>query len=850
MKKFFLVFFVIFGLFLFACNKEEETKKPTEKVEDKITLSVSELDLEVGETKTFTVTSTKNDVEFTITSGSDCITFSESGTPSVTGVKEGTAQIKATIHGTSVSATLTIRVKAKGEATSIEDKVLVSSIEIFGSNQMEIGASQTLTLDILPNNATNKSVTWLSSNASIATVNEGLVEAKAAGTTIITVMANDGSNALSSITIIVKEKEVTGSITLSADSTNVYVGNTLQINASVESSSGNKEVEWSVDSTKATIDENGLLTASKRGLVIVTCSLKDNKKVSGTLAITIKDIVNYITIEATSGAYNIGDEETLFYEVHPTTADEDVIWLSSNTDVMTVDENGKITAVGAGTVTITAIAKDNGGGTGELFLRVRPYVSDFELTYKESMYNDETQMIHVKYIPNDALSGVTFASSNEAIATVNAGGFITPVGEGEVTITVKSVDAGGFSKDITVTIIKRAERVEVTLADPSVSELEKGSKYTYDGKEYVVGETVFSSLAMAIETATKQTILAPGEYTENVKITESNFSLIGPNKDISPLTGTRGDSAIIKGTITIGDGLSNITINGLDFTGKGEIKLEGKLSNATVSYNNIYDTNTDVKAWSDTRDYTVEAVFNFSGAGNMDVSYITFEQCKFNNVTEKNIFLARNKNVTVRDCGFYNFKQDAIKGEGGYNFGEWKFINCEFINDTPSGCNGIYLGAVSGIDGDKWQTIDILFCTFKNIGADATLSKYHCAIVLGGYYQEKGLTTNILYNTFENCPVYVNARNNGAVAATFETNINYNKFIGIPSDVYHRNCSVSTDTEAKNPSLSNMDYNLFIDNEGNVITDLQTVSDKIIELASCTNNFTSVEDYENAIKNK
>ena len=44
-----------------------------------------------------------------------------------------------------------------------------------------------------------------------------------------------------------------------------------------------------------------------------------------------------------------------------------------------------------------------------------------------------------------------------------------------------------------------------------------------------------------------------------------------------------------------------------------------------------------------------------------------------------------------------------------------------------------------------------------------------------------------------------------------------------------------------------MDYNLFIDNDGNVIADLSTVSDKIIELASCTNNYTSVADYEAAL---
>ena len=847
-KSFIFVLLLVFGLFLFACNgnENEKTKTAATAAADSISLKKEVIEMTVGDEELIEVTSSSKDLVWAVTEGKDVITLTDT---LVKANKAGTAKVTITIKGTDLSVTVTINV-SEGEktATPSPEKVLVQEIEIFGSEQMDVGASQTLMLDIKPSDATNKNVSWFSSDESVATVSDGLVEAKKAGVTVITVMANDGSSVIKSINITVKEKEITGEISIDAPKQQIYVNEKLQLTANATTDAANKDVRWEVDSTtKASINQNGVLTGLKRGIVIVTCYLEANNKINATVAITIYDIVTSIYIESTSLVYNIGDEETLFYELRPTSAETTVTWVSSDDSIMTVDQDGKIKAVGAGNVSITAKANDGGEGFGEIYLKVRPYVTDFTVTYKESMYVEETQTISLAYVPTDALAGATFASSDEAIAKVNNFGLVTARSEGEVTITITASDGGAFSKTITITIERPAEKVETTLASADVSNMDKGATYRYLEQDWVVGETVFSTIAKALETATKKVIVAPGEYEENVEITLGDFTLTGPNGEISPLTGTRNSAAIIKGTIEIAGGLKNVTITGLDFTDKGAIKNKGSIEGLTVSYCNIYDTNTDVKAWSDTRDYTVEAVFTLFTSDNMGLKDLVVEECKFNNITEKCIFLARNKNVTIKNCGFYNFKQDAVRGEGGYNYGNWVFDHCEFINDELSGCNGIFLGAVSGIDGGEYQTITVTNCTFKNIGGDATASKYHCAIALGGYYQEKGLKTDILYNTFENCPVYINARNNGGVKETFTTNINYNKFIGIPSDVYHRNRSVATDTETTNPYLSNMDYNLFIDNDGNVIADLSTVSDKIIELASCTNNYTSVADYEAAL---
>ena len=223
---------------------------------------------------------------------------------------------------------------------------------------------------------------------------------------------------------------------------------------------------------------------------------------------------------------------------------------------------------------------------------------------------------------------------------------------------------------------------------------------------------------------------------------------------------------------------------------------------------------------------------------------------KFEGVGKTNILLARLKNVTVSNNVFHNFKLDAIRVEGGYNFGEWLFENNKFENDEVQAHNGIYLQSVSGIEDTTYQKITITNNTFKNIGDSTSESSYNCAISIRTY-QEKGLTLEITYNNFENCINYFNLRNNGADSATFACSINYNKFKGVPSGVYHRNIRPgSNDTASSNPPLTTMDYNLFLDSEGAVLADLSQFADKFLDLSdqSNKNNYATKEEYEEMIR--
>lgn len=761
----------------------------------------------------------------------------------ITALKAGTTKVIAKIG--EVKAELSVTVTEK-PATDVK----ATALAIKGSETMKVGEEQTLTVEFTPSDTTNKSVSWLSNDPTVASVADGKVKALKDGKVTIFATAEDGSNVTAKFVITIEKDVVTGTVTLSADKTTILVGDELTINAVVEASDGSTEVTWEVDASDKASIVNGVLTAKKRGTVNVIAKLKSNPEIKGVLTITIKDRVTYISIEASKVVFDIGDEETLFCEVTPTSASEEVTWASSDENVATVSQDGRLVIVGGGNVTITATATDGSGVKGSIELRVRYLVATLVLTGDAKMYVGETQTLKIEYQPTDVIRGATYTSSDESVATVNPLGVVTGIGIGTVTITATATDAGHATTTLTIVVDKRADKVETTLCDPAVANLEKGSTYTYDNKEWKVGETVFSSLKEAIETATKTVILAPGEFTEDAVIDKDGLIIKGANAGIDPLTGTRGEESIIKCKLEPKDGISNITLDGLAFSGTGNFLAENvKLNGATFKNLYVYDTNTGVAAWSASRSYTVEAVLKFVAANTGEINNLVFENNKFSNVEETNIFFGRLKNVTVKNNGFYNFKLDAIRGEGGYNTGKWVFDGNEFINDAPNTCdNAVFLEAVSGSDGDGWQQIVVQRNVFKNIGGKHADSNYQCAVALGGFYQEKGLTTTIYANTFEACRVCINARDNGGKAESFSTTISYNKFVGIPADVYHRNLSNGNDTTSSNPILTTMDNNLFLDDQGQVITDLQTISSKLIELASCKDNYQSIADYEAALQ--
>jgi uncharacterized protein YjdB len=136
-----------------------------------------------------------------------------------------------------------------------------------------------LTATVNPENATNKNVTWSSSNPSVATVSNGKVTALKAGSATIIVSSEDGGKtATCEIRVNTKTVSVT-SVTLDRTSAELTVGDELTLTATVNPENAtNKNVTWSSSNPSVATISNGKVTALKAGSATIIVSSVDGGK--------------------------------------------------------------------------------------------------------------------------------------------------------------------------------------------------------------------------------------------------------------------------------------------------------------------------------------------------------------------------------------------------------------------------------------------------------------------------------------------------------------------------------------------------------------------------------------------
>jgi endoglucanase len=178
------------------------------------------------------------------------------------------------------------------------------------SANIVVGGTQTLTATVLPANATNKSVTWSSSNTAVATVNStGVVTGVANGLATITVTTTSGSKtATAAISVTTVTIPVTG-VTISPTSGNVIIGSTIQLTPTVlPANATNKAVSYtSSNPLFASVSSTGLVTGVAEGNVSITVTTQDGGK-TATSAITVLStpVLTTITVTPSPVTLNIG----------------------------------------------------------------------------------------------------------------------------------------------------------------------------------------------------------------------------------------------------------------------------------------------------------------------------------------------------------------------------------------------------------------------------------------------------------------------------------------------------------------------------------------------------------------
>ena len=281
--------------------------------------------------------------------------------------------------------------KPEPTPTPTPQEIKSTSVEITNKNvSIYVGDSTILTAKVLPENTTNKTITWSSNNTGIATINSnGELKGIKAGTATIT--AKNGSKS-SSINVTINNKPATvievTSIVVNKTNITLDVGKSETIVATVSPTNAtNKTISWTSSNTSiATVDQKGKITGVKSGNAVITA--KSNNGKTTTINVKVNPIVvTSIELNKTSLDLAVGKSETITATVKPTNAEnKTVTWTSSDTKVATV-KNGTITGVASGKATITATC---GGITKSVKVTVYTSTADVAKLYFLNIHNSNT----------------------------------------------------------------------------------------------------------------------------------------------------------------------------------------------------------------------------------------------------------------------------------------------------------------------------------------------------------------------------------------------------------------------------------------------------------------------------
>ena len=249
------------------------------------------------------------------------------------------------------------------------------------------------------------------------------------------------------------------SVALNTTSLTIVEGESQSLTATVSpSNADNKKVTWSSsNSSVATVDDRGTVTAVAAGTATITAKSEDGGK-TATCSVTVNSkviSVESISLDKTTAELTEGETITLTATIKPENAtNKNVIWSSSNEEIATV-KDGVVSAIKEGEATITAKTED-GGKTATCTVKVNAKtitVESVSLDKTEATLEvGETITLIVTVSPDNATDKtVTWSSSDESIATVEDG-VVTAIGVGSATITAKAGD-----KTATCTIIVEAD---------------------------------------------------------------------------------------------------------------------------------------------------------------------------------------------------------------------------------------------------------------------------------------------------------------------------------------------------------------------------------------------------------
>jgi uncharacterized protein YjdB len=279
------------------------------------------------------------------------------GSGLVSGVSAGVATISAASEGQAGGATITV------------SGVPVASVTLSPATAgVQVGQSVQLTAtprDAGGSPLSGRTVTWTTSNGSVATVSgTGLVTGAGAGSATITA-TSEGQSATSGITVTAVP---VASVTVNPATASVSVGQNVQLTAIPKDAGGNpltgRLVTWTTSNAAvATVNSSGLVSAVATGAATITAT-SEGQAGGASITVTVVPVAS-VTVSPATASAQVGQTVQLTATTKDaggnTLSGRAVTWATSNAAVAGVNGNGLVTAVAAGAATITASSEGKNG---------------------------------------------------------------------------------------------------------------------------------------------------------------------------------------------------------------------------------------------------------------------------------------------------------------------------------------------------------------------------------------------------------------------------------------------------------------------------------------------------------
>ncbi len=466
---------------------------------------------------------------FWSSSDTDIVTVEGNGnlhTATITGKKGGTAVVMVVSQDGLYSATCTVSVREPVTGVTLNETSITASLS---QKQFQLVPT------VLPaGDGVNHNVTWSSTDPSVLTVDKnGLVTYKGTGYASVICTTDDGGyqafcNFYVNIPVESLKLDYTDEI--------MSIGGQLRITAEVlPLNASQRTVSWeSSDTSVCTVDTNGLVKATGVGFATILCKTIDGSDLTAMCKIYVKQPVTSVVLNTKEIEVRKGTVFWLNATCLPENADNKLCaWTTSDKDVCTVDNDGKVTAVGSGTCNIVVTNVDTGISDYCVVTVTQPVTGITLNSDYQSMWVGSKYAIIPNVQPVDADNKkVTYQSSDTSVATVDADGVVTAV-KGGTCVIIVTTDELQLKASVTI----------------DVKEYVSSIKLSENNKYLNIGATGTLTATVGSDTATNKAIVWSSSNSGVCAVVDG--TLYGMYPGVAVITATAADGSGVSDTCIV-----------------------------------------------------------------------------------------------------------------------------------------------------------------------------------------------------------------------------------------------------------------------------------------------------------